>query len=48
MRQPPENAPTGRACASASNPSPARIVAARAGAASAPIARSRSWISARR
>ena len=48
MRQPPENSSTGRACAASSKPRPARMAAARAGAASAPIARRRSWISASR
>ena len=48
MRQPPENSCTGRACAASSKPRPARMAAARAGAASAPIARRRSWTSARR
>ena len=38
MRQPPEKLSTGRACAAASKPRPDRIVAARAGAASAPMA----------
>ena len=37
IRQPPENSATGRACAASSNPRPARIVAARAGAESAPM-----------
>ena len=48
IRQPPENSPTGRACAAASKPRPASTVAARAGALSAPMARRRSWISPRR
>jgi hypothetical protein len=48
IRQPPENSPTGRACAAASKPRPASTVAARAGALSAPMARRRSWTSPRR
>ena len=48
IRQPPENSPTGRACAAASKPRPASTVAARAGALSAPMAIRRSWISAER
>ncbi len=39
---------TGRGWAASSKPRPARMAAARAGAASAPMARRRSWISARR
>ncbi len=48
MRQPPEYSPTGRACAAASKPRPSRMAAARAGALSAWMAISRSWISAKR
>ena len=48
IRQPPENDDSGRPCAASSKPRPLRIRAARAGAASAPIAASRSWISASR
>ena len=48
MRQPPENDAHGRACASASKPSPCRIAAARAGAEWAPMSTSRVSISARR
>ena len=48
MRQPPENSPQGRPCASLSKPSPCRIEAARAGAEAAPISSSRAWISASR
>ena len=45
MRQPPENEFTGRAWAASSKPSPARMVAARAGAESAPMERKRSCTS---
>ena len=45
IRQPPEKAASGWCCASSSKPSPARMRAARAGAAWASIAISRSWIS---
>ena len=48
MRQPPEKSPQGRAWSEAEKPRPARIAAARAGAAWAPISASRVWISAMR
>mmetsp|Transcript_9893 Transcript_9893/g.21111 ORF Transcript_9893/g.21111 Transcript_9893/m.21111 type:complete len:255 (-) Transcript_9893:415-1179(-) len=48
IRQPPENAFVGRACMSASKPRPARMTAARAGAASASISTRRSITSASR
>ena len=48
MRQPPEKSVHGRCCAASSKPRPARIAAARAGAACAPMSASRVWISAMR
>ena len=48
MRQPPEKDDNGRACASKSKPRPARMRAARAGAACASMSTRRVWISAMR
>ena len=48
MRHPPENSAQGRCWSLAEKPRPARIDAARAGAACAPISASRVWISAMR
>ena len=48
MRQPPENSDSARFCAASSKPRPARMRAARAGAAWASMSTSRVWISAMR